>query len=301
MKSLKHPFLAVLLALVAFSAKAQDYAFKVLANKGHNEVKSGDAWLPIKTGVSLQKEDEIKLASNAYLGLVHQTGKPLELKEPKVYKVSDLINNIKGGSSVITKYTDFILSSNSAEAKKNRLSATGAVDRGEKSDINVILPANQHSAIFNNSAIVSWDGTEAPGPYKVTIKNMFDDVVASYETPETSFKVDLADPKVAKETAIIVEVTSKTDKTAKSRTHLIKKLSSSDHDNVKKSLDQILNEISEPTALNKIILAGFYEENKLLIDAITAYEEAIKLAPDVPAYQEAFDEFLHRHDIKKIQ
>lgn len=290
-------FLAFLVA--AFSADGQDYTFKVLANKGNNEVKSGDTWLPIKTGASLRLEDKIKVASNAYLGLVHISGKPLELKEPKMYDVLELNNRIKGSSSVITKYTDFILSSNTPEAKKNKLSATGAVDRGEKADINIILPANQHSAIFNKTAMISWEGTQAPGPYKLTIRNMFDDEIASYETPETSFEVDLSNPSIAKETAIIIEVSSNSDKTARSKTHLIKKLSNSDHENVKKSLDPILAEISEPTALNKVILAGFYEDNKLLIDAITAYEEAIKLAPGVTAYQEAFDEFLYRHDIKK--
>jgi cytochrome c-type biogenesis protein CcmH/NrfG len=35
-----------------------------------------------------------------------------------------------------------------------------------------------------------------------------------------------------------------------------------------------------------------------LIDAITSYEEAIKLAPDVPSFKEAYDEFLLRHGMK---
>jgi cytochrome c-type biogenesis protein CcmH/NrfG len=37
----------------------------------------------------------------------------------------------------------------------------------------------------------------------------------------------------------------------------------------------------------------------LFIDAISAYEEAIKLAPDVPYYKEAYEEFLLRHGLKK--
>ena len=56
--------------------------------------------------------------------------------------------------------------------------------------------------------------------------------------------------------------------------------------------------MSAETALNKFIMAGFYEENKLLIDAITAYEQAIKLAPDVPTYKEAYEEFLLRNKLK---
>jgi len=296
---MRAPFLTLLLALFISCAIAQEYAFKVLANKGANEVKSGSEWAPIKTGASLKDEDELKLSANSYMGLVHATGKPLELKIPGSYKVSDLASQLKSGTSVLTKYTDFILSSNSAEAKKNRLSATGAVDRGENAAIQLILPQNQHSGIYNSSAIISWAGTKVAGPYVVTIRNMFDDELAQIETPETSFQVDLVDPKFAKENALLIEVKSKSDPTQVSKQHLIKKLAPAEQESVKKSLNEIMGEVQEPTALNRFILAGFYEENNLFIDAISAYEEAIKLAPDVATYKDAYDDFLIRHGIKR--
>jgi hypothetical protein len=296
---MKTPGLTFLLTCFISFAIAQDYAFKVLANKGTNEVKSGTDWMPVKTGASLKPEDELKLSANSYMGLVHATGKPLELKEAGSYKVSELAAKIKAGTSVLTKYTDFILSSNSPEAKKNRLSATGAVDRGDNAAIQLMLPQNQHSGIFNNVAIISWIGTTAPGPYVATVRNMFDDELAQIETPETSFQIDLTDPKFAKENALLIEVKSKTDPTQVSKQHLIKKLAPAEQENVKKSLSEILGEVSEATALNKFILAGFYEENNLFIDAISAYEEAIKLAPEVTSYKEAYDDFLIRHGIKK--
>src|SRR5689334_14157863 len=86
---------------VSYFAFAQDYAFKVLANKGANEIKSGGAWVPLKTGASLKKDDEVKLADNAYLGLVHLSGKPMELKMAGNYKVSDLETKVGSGSSVL--------------------------------------------------------------------------------------------------------------------------------------------------------------------------------------------------------
>jgi hypothetical protein len=280
--------------LLAFG---QDYAFKVLANKGSNEIKTGDSWQAVKTGSSLNAGDEIKITENSYLGLVHKTGKPMELKQAGSYKVADLSAKISGGTSVLNKYTDFILSSNSAEAKKNRLSATGAVHRGLE-DIKVFLPENQYSGIYNNLAVINWEAQKGGGPYTVTLKNMFDDELMKAETPETTLQIDLSDPKFANETAILVEVKSKNDSKSKSDQHLIKKLSQADHDRVKKSLTEITGNVQEETALNKFILAGFYEENKLFIDAITAYEQAIKLAPDVPTYKEAYDEFLLRNKLK---
>jgi len=279
----------------------QDYAFKVLANKGSNEVKAGDAWVPLKTGASLKKGDELKVADNSYLGLVHVTGKPVELKAAGSYKVDDLSNKLGGGTSVLNKYTDFILSSNSAEAKKNRLSATGAVHRAADANtsIKLLLPENQHSGIYNNVAVISWDGSKVAGPYVVTIKNMFEDQLAKAETPETSLQIDLSDPRFANVSAILVDVSSKADPKQVSKQHMIKKLAPVEQEKVKKSLSEIIGEVTEQTALNKFILAGFYEENNLFIDAISAYEEAIKLAPDVPSYKEAYEEFLLRHGLKR--
>jgi cytochrome c-type biogenesis protein CcmH/NrfG len=41
-------------------------------------------------------------------------------------------------------------------------------------------------------------------------------------------------------------------------------------------------------------MAGYYEENLLIMDALTAYQQAIKLAPDVSVYSESYTEFLKR-------
>lgn len=201
-------------------------------------------------------------------------------------------------SSVVNKYTDFILSSNSAEAKKNRLSATGAVRRDLGEDIQVFLPENQYAEIYNNNVIINWESLKGGGPYVVTIKNMFDDELMKFETPENVVQIDRTNSKLADEDALLVEVRSKSDTKIKSAQHLIKKLSSARQDAVAKLLGEFGAEMKEETALNKFILAGFYEENKLFIDAITAYEEAIKLAPDVPTYKEAYEEFLLRNKLK---
>lgn len=276
-----------------------DYAFKVLANKGTNEIKSGDTWMAVKTGASLKKEDEIKLAENSYIGLVSVSGKPLELKASGSYKVVDLLSKVQSGStSVVNKYTDFILSSNSAEAKKNRLSATGAVHRGAPEQTLVVYLSENTTKtnVLNNIVIISWE--KANGPYVVTLKNMFEEDLQVIETPETSVEIDLASAKLAPEHTIIVELKSKADHKVKSTPHIIKKLAPAQADAIRKELAQVNSDVSEETALNKFILAGFYEEHNLYIDAMTAYEQAIKMAPDVPSYKEAYDEFLLRNNLK---
>ena len=289
------------LAVIASVAVAQPaYTFKVLANKGANEVKTGDSWQPLKTGASLKETDEIKLGENSYVGLIHSTGKPKEIKTAGIHKISALAGQMKGGASVLNKYADFILSSNSAEAKKNRLSATGAVHRaGSMEDIIVYLPENQHSSIYNTVAVVNWESKSGnKGPFLVTVQNMFGDDMIVKETPEATYTLDLNDPKLTNEQHFLIQIRNKADNKLISAQHLIKKVQTAELQKIKTLLAEFVGEMTEETALNKFIMAGFYEDNQLFIDAITAYEEAIKMAPDVETYKEAYEEFLLRNRLK---
>ncbi|MGC3947491.1 MAG: hypothetical protein QM762_23745 [Chryseolinea sp.] len=286
----------LIFALIATVAWGQDYSFKVLASKGNNEIKTNGAWVPLKTGASLRTGDELKLASNGYIGLVHKKGKPLEVKTPGSYQVAQLESQVNNGSGIVAKYTDFILSNTSPEVKKNNLSATGAVDRGEYHAIRIALP--EHAGIYHNVAPVGWTGDDIKAPYIVTVLNMFDEELAIYETEQTNIQLDMNDAKFARENAVIVEVKSKNNPNQKSKRHMIKKLAAADHVGIEKSLTEISGDVREETALNSYILAGFYEQNKLYIDAIGAYEDAIRLAPDVTAYQESYAEFLKRNNLQ---
>lgn len=296
MKSRRLAFFGILLMICAYS-HAQDYAFKVLVNKGKNELKSGNNWQQLKVGLSLKSADELKISENSYLGLVHVSGKALELKQSGNYKVMDLAAKVNGGSSVLNKYTDFILSSTTSP--KNRLAATGAVDRGAD-NIQVHLPKPEQAVVYNNNVIIQWDSEAAPGPYIVTFKSMFDDELDKLEASDNSVTIQLNDQNFANEDNIIVEVSSVSNKNKVSDKYTLKKLSKADKERIKNALSEIENPTSEPNALNKLLIAGFYEQNNLLIDAGTAYLEAMRLAPDVPQYQEAYNDFLLRNNLKKV-
>lgn len=295
--------LGLLSALVAFSSVvfAQDYAFKVLANKGSNEIKSGETWQPLKTGATLKSGDEVRLGDNAYIGLVHNSGKPVEVKESGVHKVSALETKVGAGSSVLNKYTDFILSSNSADAPKSRLSATGAVHRDitDVAAIEVFLPERDFLGIFNKTAVVKWDDSKVAGPYVVTVRNMFEDVLVEEETAATVYEIDLTSEKLVRESAILIRVSAKADPKQVSKQYMIKKLSPAELQKVTAAMGEVKSELEGETAMNKLFLAGFYEQNNLLIDAIYAYEQAIKLEPEVPTFRESYEEFLLRNNLKQ--
>jgi len=283
----------VVMALVGFGhIYAQEYAFKVLVSKGKNEMKSGSGWQPLKVGASLKPADELKLSENAYVGLVHVTGKPFEVKKPAgTYKVIDFANQVKPGPSVLNKYTDFVLSS--ATSPKNTLAATGAVTRGDEF-IALYLPVN-HNEVFGNKIIISWDDEKKLKPYTVTFTTLFGDELLKKETSDSWMEVDLADPTFGPENNIIVNVVSKTNKNHKSENFTLKKAPKATRDKIKGPYAELA--ATEPTAINKLFIAALFEENNLLIDAGTAFQEAAKLEP---AYQQSYTDFLVRNNIKKL-
>lgn len=290
---MKSKLIAVVLTLMVSGVYAQSaYTFKVLVSKGKTEVKTSDAWQLIKVGASLQANDELKIAENSYLGLMHANGKPLEIREAGSFKVSELISRLGKGASVLNKYTDFILSSQ--QEKKNRLSATGAVHRGAEDLIIVYLPASEKADLFGSKIGLQWAADEVPGPYEVIFTNLMEERLARFETTTNQLSVALDEGKLKDEYNIMVKVVSKTDPGKGSKNYIIKKLRSQDREKYTKAVAELKGSLEEGSALSMYIMAGFYEENYLLNDALTAYQEAIRLAPDVTLYQESYQQFLTR-------
>jgi hypothetical protein len=278
--------------LVSLTLSAQDeIAFKVLVNKGKSEIKAGPNWQAVKVGSSLKAADELKVSENSYVGLVHVNGKPLEIKQPGKYKVGDLAAKVSGGTSVLNKYTDFILSSNAT--KKNNLAATGAVHRGTA--FPVFLPVTaQKAVIFKDDIIINWDFGMQKGPFVVFLTSMFGDELMKKETNDSFLRINLSDPLLVNEDNIIVRVETKNG--SKSDDYTLKRLSKADKDRVKTAYSEVVGQMDESTALSKYFMAGFFEENGLLIDAATAYQEAIQLEP---SYMEEYNDFLLRTGLKQ--
>jgi len=294
MKSIRLALIFTLLVAVG-QLNGQNYAFKVLANKGKNELKSGETWQQVKVGSALQSHDELKVAENSYIALLHVTGKPLELKQSGKYKVVDLAAKVTDGPSVLNKYTDFILSTNTGP--KTKLAATGAVSRGD-TYIQVHLPKSD--VVYGNKVTISWeeDKEKQLNPYVVVFNSMFGDELYKVETNDRHVIVNLDDNNFVNEDNIIVKVYSKKDKNKESEEYTLKKLSKADKVRIKALLDEVPKDLWEPTALNKFYIGGIFEQNGLLIDATSHFLEAIRLAPDVTDYKDDYDAFLIRHNIK---
>jgi hypothetical protein len=248
----------------------------------------------VKVGASLKSLDELKVSENSYVGLIHATGKPLEVKSAGKYKVADLSAKVGGGASVLNKYTDFILSS--ATTKKNQLSATGAVTRG-LDRVRIFLPPSS-SNVYGDTVRVEWEKDKTiSAPYIVTVSTLFGEELLTVETSANSIPIYLNDKTFAKENDIMIKVSSKKDK-KDSQEHTLRKFPKAEKEKITAVYKDVAAQTASKTALNSLVKAAFFEQHKLLADASTAYQQAIQLEPGVPMYQEAYDAFLLRNALK---
>ena len=181
-------FISTFIALLVFTAHTvvgQSYVFKVLANKGPNKMKSESesVWKPVKAGLTLNNGDELQVSENGYLGLVHVSGKTIELKNATSVDIEELASNLKINTTVTSKYANFVFNKMAAEeVNKEKLVATGAVNRAvEEGAIKVYMP---FSTNVLDRTTVKWENKNAP--YMVTLRNEFDVVIYSEVTSNNS-------------------------------------------------------------------------------------------------------------------
>lgn len=267
---------------------AQPIAFMVLQSKGLTEVNTGDAWATLKVGAKLKTSDEIKVAISGSVVLYHVSGKPLEVKEAGQYKVADLAAKVGKGSTALSKYTDFILSSN--EEKKTKLAATGAVHRGEKRAVEIYLPDPSKADLLSDSFSLNWKSDGSAG-YTVIIMDPFEEELSKFETEETT--VDLSFERLQiKEHQILIRIVSQSGNSSDKA--VVRRLTGNKQKKAIESIDALHLTATVDNAMDNYILANVYEDKLLLIDALTAYKAARDLEPEVEFFQQAYNEFIQR-------
>ena len=294
--------------LIATPMSGQDYVFKVLANKGGNTVKiahSSTEWEPIKTGTTLHGDDELHISEDAYIGLVHASGKTVELKDQGNYYVRDLAAKLGNTrSSVASKYANFVINKMTSDEDEdiNRnhrkyLTVTGAVERSVlDAPISLRMPSSVE--VLNEKALIRWDDVEEADQYIFTVKNMYDETILTQEVDQPFIWLALNKAPVNTEELIIVSVKAKNNNKLYSGNYGIKRLTGVDADPILKELEQLSVSLREESSLNKLILATFYEENNLLIDALMNYERAVQLSPDVEQFGIAYQLFTKRNGLE---
>ncbi len=276
-----------LLCILAFvfitgTSSGQDYTFRVVSNQGQNKVRAtnGDL-LSMKIGTRLHNYDVIITADDAIVRLYHESGKILHLKGHFEHRVEDLGLKVEweNGRNVVMTNPSYV-----------------EVAGDDVPLLTVFLPAKSADAC-GDQVIVRWQPLETATEetaYTVTLVNIFDDVIHREETKATFFTLDFDEIKEESQLYIFrVEELGRSG--ARSFDFGIKKLSVTDRPAVAKGLKSLLSKTGENAPLDNLKIADFYEENGLLLDAITQYEKALQSAPELQTTRKRYNDFLTRH------
>ena len=303
------------LFVFAFGFADAQYTFRVLANKGQNKVKKEGASAPValKTGATLNSGDQLIASQGAYIGLMHRTGKTLEVRTPGTKKVSDLekLVNTKT-TSVTNRYAQFLANKMEDKEKpgyRSRLNATGAVSRAltGKETIQVLLPSDTEKRNFlNDNVTVSWDSPEGmdENVFIVTVKNHFDEDVWKQEVNGNSVNIDVTtinldiDPEYDDEAYLITVAAKEKPEVTSGLPLTIVKMKEEQAAGIKDELNGIKAELDQESPLNQVIYASYYEEKGLLVDALTAIEKAIEMNPEIEDFKILKKDIVERNGIK---
>ena len=297
---MKNVLLALLFCAFAGHVLAQELVFQTLASKGTCMVQRGvdpDEYVNLKTGVKLFTDDKIIITGdNSYLGLVSTSGEAIELVKGGVYDVNKLNSSLTASnSSVAGKYVAFLVEdmSKANESTNANMKFTGSVERslGNES-IELFIPKD--SKVSSELATLKWYPKEEQTAYILTISNMFDEVVYSTQTKEKEVDVDFGDLSLTPDETYKVIVAGAANPAAKSEVASLYVPEESQLNEVEKGVSEIEADTPEGSAIQEMVLAKFYDENELYLNAIPHFQKAIALQPEVEAYQDAYNAFLYR-------
>ena len=297
----------ILWILTVIACNAQDYVFRVMASKGVVETRKNGSTSRLKIGSKIAMEDDVIVGSGAYLGLVHQNGKTIELRTPGTYRARDLTARAVGASeSVSRRYLSYLMNKidragDPTRNYKSNMSGAGAVERATiASDIKVMIKETKNAnRVYGNQVWINWNEVTGTSSYLISIKNIFDEVLLRFRTSSTQLLLDFTRNEIARERFVIVSIRSENSPDLPPKDFGIQRILPQQVNEFTAQLERLKSELGEESAINSLVLASFFEENKLFMDAQTEYMNAIELSPEVADYQLLYNEFILTNDLGK--
>ncbi len=287
----------LLSVLLITTALAQDYAFKVIVNKGSNQFRSraNMKWQAVSAGSTFQKNDELKTVENAYLGLIHSSGRTLEFRKKGIFNVLDLEASLqKRKKGLPSRYTDFVI-------EKILITETDTGNdiqsRGEN-EIQLLIP--KLFEVFNSEFVLAWkppDGMEDSN-YLIQIMDWFGEPVFQVSTDDTRTIIDLNRSEFRgqdQDLVIIVYLEASPD--IKSAEYALTAISDERKANLNIELNSYSAGFDDESPMDQILLAAFFETNDLIVDATYYYHKAMDLALEVEDIRNLYLNFLRRNNL----
>lgn len=307
MRVIKFLILVLFISVSSLSSFGQSFVFRVLANKGSNQVKRADNGekIQLSAGLKLMSDDEIIASSGAYIGLMHKSGLTIEVRTAGITSIKELEAKLANSkSSVANKYANFVMNKMNGEEDihsnyRYNMKATGAVERSSSTAISAMLPTSVH--VLSGEMVIRWNSVGEDEAYIITVKNIFDEELYYAESEKPYLAINMNDENMAAEQLIILNIKVKDNEDLFSPDYGIERLSEEKTNTINQALSELKSQVTGNGPLDKLVFASFYEDNGLIIDALTQYEEILEDYPEVEDFKVIYGEFLIRNGLSQIE
>jgi hypothetical protein len=297
MTNTRKSLVAMLLALFVLPTLAfaqADEIFKIIACKGKITLERTKK--PVAVGSGLNSADQLRMEGPVYLGLVHKSGKALELRKEGIVPVKDLLGGLPAKSNGMDKLVGFVVQSvKGAEEGKNIKSASVEMSLNVNK-LRLISPRTTKT--IDDEMTFTWngttDGSKTP-TYLFTITDASQNVRFKREMTENQVTVNLKSLGLEKDRCYYWSVMQVGANAPTVESYCIYMVNDAEMASLNGQLKTLRDEQNtQPTALDKLMLASFYEQNGLTYRAMSAYKDAATIGGDVEIFSDSYREFLRR-------
>jgi hypothetical protein len=274
---MKKIVLLTLFVLMAISAYSKEYAFKVLISKGPVQVNHSGAWNPVKPSEEIGHSNKIRLLEGGYIGLMHSSGRTLELKTKGIYDVANLENRLRAGQSgFTTKYANFIADNVITKDKVVSYDVVGSVTRGLH-EVQILAP-KQFKVLDGIGFEVSWI-SDTTKTYEVSVLNLYDEVLWFTEASSDRSYIDLRLIELEHSDTYILRVSDKDNSLIRGQVPF-SLVDSLYEENLVLSLNKLDTDIDKESSLDQVMISSVYDHKHLPIYALSRLNKAEDLSPD---------------------
>lgn len=289
--------LVFFLFLLSVNGFGKELIYTTLAAKGTCVVQRGDnpdEYIPVKAGVQLFMNDVlIVTGTDTYMGLVGVDGNVIEIKHGGVYRISemhdeDVVNHV----SITKKYATLLMTRPSnSDLYASALTSSTLRAADDQSSIKLNLP--QKSKVFSEPIEINWQSESDVNNFMVVVCDMFDAHVFNHTTNLKNYNLDFSSFALKAGTAykiVVADANVKTNMAAVS----IEVPSKSELAKIETDLRIIKKEVPLNSAIGDMVLASYFEEHGLFLNALKYYQLALQKEPNIIEYQNAYNHFLKR-------
>jgi len=292
--------LCYLLSILTLSA--QNITFKVLAITGKITVDDGQE---IKIGSEFKSTQTLTIADDSSYIALYYVGKKevIELGKKGTFQGQDFAKEITAAKGWESDYFYYTLGELAQET-------TLIKNAGRKSvaPVMALLPMNEQK-MYGTKLFFRWHTlSQLPfkdkiALYQVMVYDTQDNLLYFKDSKKQQILLDLASPKFAQQQVLLIQVLP-TDakgkdlaKDYKGDTYRIGKMEQEKVAEINKELEAMFKDRKRDTAFSKLAEARYFEDKRLPLDAMQAFEQALTLSFNAEAYKRPYRLFLERNGL----